>query len=70
MATQMQLARTLRKKKQQRRRIFFGVIFFVFTLTWITEKELERVIEKKGNEFRREKNIVAVRKREMLRPAR
>ena len=47
MATQMQLARTLRKKKQQRRRIFFGVIFFVFTLTWITEKELERVIEKK-----------------------
>ena len=25
----------------------------MFTLTWITEKELERVIENKGDEFRR-----------------
>ena len=24
-------------------------LFFMFTLTWITEKELERVIENKGN---------------------
>ena len=31
--------------------------FFMFTLTWITEKELERVIENKGDEFRREKNM-------------
>ena len=29
----------------------------MFTLTWITEKELERVIEKKGDEFRRKKNM-------------
>ena len=29
----------------------------MFTLTWITEKELERVIENKGDEFRRKKNI-------------
>ena len=29
----------------------------MFTLTWITEKELERVIENKGDEFRREKNM-------------
>ena len=28
----------------------------MFTLTWITEKELERVIENKGDEFRRKKN--------------
>ena len=28
----------------------------MFTITWITEKELERVIENKGDEFRRKKN--------------
>ena len=27
----------------------------MFTLTWITQKELERVIENKGDEFRRKK---------------
>ena len=48
-------ARTFRKKKQEKSRVFFGVIF-MFTLTWITEKELERVIENKGDEFRRKKN--------------
>ena len=57
MATQMQAARTFRKKKQQQSRVFFGVIFFMFTLTWITVKELERVIENKGDEFRRKKNM-------------
>ena len=35
----------------------FSVLFLMFTLTWITEKELERVIENKGDEFRREKNM-------------
>ena len=50
MATQMQLkvfmegnhmaARTFTKKKQQQSRVFF-----MFTLTWITEKELERVTD-------------------------
>ena len=29
----------------------------MFTLTWITEEELERVIENKGDEFRRKKNM-------------
>ena len=29
----------------------------MFTLTWITEKELERVIENKGDQFRSEKNM-------------
>ena len=51
-------ARTFRKKKQQQSRIVsFSVLLFMFTLTWITEKELERVIENKGDEFRREKNM-------------
>ena len=29
----------------------------MFTLTWTTEKELGRVFENKGDEFRREKNM-------------
>ena len=29
----------------------------MLTLTWITEKELERVIENKGDEFRRKKKM-------------
>ena len=29
----------------------------MFTLMWITEKELERVIENKGDEFRRKKDM-------------
>ena len=47
-------ARTLRKKKQQQSRVFFDVMF---TLTWVTEKELERVIENKRDEFCRKKNM-------------
>ena len=35
----------------------FSALLFMFTLTWITEKELERVIENKGDEFHRRKNI-------------
>ena len=35
----------------------FSALFSVFTLTWITEKQLERVTENKGDEFRRKKNI-------------
>ena len=50
-------ARTFRKKKQQQSRVFFGVCVFMFTLTWKTEKELERVIENKGDLFHRKKNM-------------
>ena len=32
-------------------------ILYLFTLKWITGKELERVIETKGDEFRRKKNM-------------
>ena len=34
-----------------------SALFFLFTLTWIKEKELERVIENKGDEFCRVKNM-------------
>ena len=50
-------ARTFRKKKQQQRRVTFATLFLMFTLTWITEKELERVIENKRDEFCRKKNM-------------
>ena len=62
-------ARTFRKKKQQQSRVFFDVIFFMFTLTWITVKELERVIENKGDEFRRKKNMEIQRGGEKVRNA-
>ena len=48
-------ARPFRKKKQQQSRVF-SALFFMFTLTWI-ERELERGIEDKGDEFRRKKNM-------------
>ena len=47
-------ARTFRKKKQQQSRVCFGVMF---TQTWITEKGGEQVIENKGDEFCRKKNM-------------
>ena len=34
------------------------MLFLTFTLTLITEKELERVIENKGDEFRWKKNML------------
>ena len=49
-------ARTFRKKNNNKV-VSFSALFFMFTLTWVTEKELERVIENKGDEFRRKKNI-------------
>ena len=49
-------ARTFRKKNNNKV-VSFSALFFMFTLTWITEKELERVIENKGDEFRRKKNM-------------
>ena len=35
----------------------FSALFFTFTLTRITKKELERVIANKGDEFRGKKNM-------------
>ena len=53
-------ARNFREKEQQQSRVFFDVIFDVYTHVEKerkTEKELERVIQNKGDEFRWEKNM-------------
>ena len=42
---------------ERKKSCLFRHYFFMFTLTWITEKELERVIENKGDDFRRKKNM-------------
>ena len=66
MATQMQLKVLFGRKswppgllarKNNNKFVSFSALFFMFTQTWITEKELERVIENKGDEFRRKKNM-------------
>ena len=41
----------------------------MFTLTWITGKELERGIENKGDEFRSKKNMEIQSGREKMRSA-
>ena len=55
MATQMRLKVLFRRKNNKV--VSFSALFFMFTLTWTTEKELERVTENKGDEFRRKKNM-------------
>ena len=47
----------LLERKNNNKVLSFSALFLMFTLTWTTEKELERVIENKGDEFRREKNM-------------
>ena len=61
MATQMQLKVLFGRKSHSRpdfqkernnnKVVSFSALFFTFTLTWTTEKELERVIENQGEEF-------------------
>ena len=58
-------ARTFGKKKQQQSRVFFDIIFDVYT----NRKELERVIENKGDEFRGKKNMKIQRGAEKIRNA-
>ena len=63
MATEMQRNRMaardfyLRKKKNNNKVMSFSTLFLMFTLTWITQKELERVIENKRDELCRKKNM-------------
>ena len=45
------------ERKSNNKVVSFSAFFFMFTLTWVTEKELERVIENKVDEFRRKKNM-------------
>ena len=42
---------------ERKKVVSFSLLFSMFTLTWITEKKLARVIENKGDEFRRKKNM-------------
>ena len=57
------MTRTFREKKKV---VFFSTLFLMCTLMWITEKELERVNEHQGDEFRWKKKhenfIEAVKK--------
>ena len=43
--------RTLREKKTTTKLSLFRRYFFLSTLTWITEKELEQVIENEQEKF-------------------
>ena len=47
----------LERKNNNNKIMSFSMLFFKFTLTWITEKELERVIENKRDEFCWKKNM-------------
>ena len=49
--------------------VSFSSLFLMFTLTWIKEKELERVIENKGDEFRRKKHVKIQSRGEKMRNA-
>ena len=69
MVTQMQLkvlfGRTIawppglleREREREKKVVPFLTLFLMFTRTWITETELERMIENKGDEFRRKRNM-------------
>ena len=48
--------KVLFRRKNNNKVVSLSALFFMFTLTWTTEKELERVIENKGDEFLRKKN--------------
>ena len=47
----------------------FSTLSLMSTLTWITEKELERVIENKRDQFYRKKNMKIQSGRETMRNA-
>ena len=51
------MAPGLLESKNNKKVVSFSTLFLMFTLTWITEKELERVIENKVDEFRLKKSI-------------
>ena len=60
----------LLERKNNNKVLSFSALFFMFTLTWITGKGLERVIENKGDIFlleeQHENFVAAVTKCEML----
>ena len=68
-ATQGFIARKSYGHPYNNKVVSFSALFFIVTLTQITEKELERVIENKGDEFRRKKNMEIQRRGEKKRNA-
>ena len=54
-------ARTFREREKKNKVVSFStlilMLFLISTLTWVTEKELEPVIENKVEEFRWKKNM-------------
>ena len=66
---QITLPPGLLERKNNNKVVSFRALFFMFTLTWIKEKELERVTEIKGDEFRRKKNMKIQRGGEKMRNA-
>ena len=56
----------LLERKNNNKVVSFVALFFMFTLTWITEKE--RVIENKRDEFCRKTNMKIQSGRETIRP--
>ena len=51
------MAAELLERKNNNKVVSFSTLLLMLTLTWITEKELERVIENERNEFCRKKNM-------------
>ena len=47
----------LLERKNNNKVVSFSTLFLMCTLTWVTEKELERVIANKGDEFHCKKNM-------------
>ena len=45
------------KERKNNKVVSFSTLFFMFTLTWLTEKELEQAIENKRDEFCGKKNM-------------
>ena len=60
----------LLKRKNNNKVVSFSTLFFMFTLTWLTEKELERVIGNKRDEFCGKKNMKIQSGGEKMRDAR
>ena len=54
-------ARTFREREKKNKVVSFStlilMLFLISTLTWVTEKELEPMIENKVEEFRWKKNM-------------
>ena len=46
-----------KKERKNNKVVSFSTLFFMFTLTWLTEKELEQAIENKRDEFCGKKNM-------------